>query len=399
MNRKWLAASTLCMAVAGWTLLRAQSPAPSQSPAPPPEPAQAEWIAADPLAEPFDVFAEPGSVLHVQLGEEVDFTAVPGLPFPDPTAGDVFFYSAGPETDMVFAGPPEFAAALPFPPPDPQEGGAIAGTVAFTGPDPRDTITFVGYEAGLGAQNVTGAPYSATITSEFVQTLSDGNKIERQTTTTVYRDGQGRTRREQSLPAIGQYSASDAPRAIFINDPVAGVNYVLDPARKIARKMPRPRFLQRGPGGPGRGGAANGPGPGGPGRGPGGNPPQTGTARGPRPERRQNSSVTSESLGSQNIEGHLVQGTRVTRTIPAGTVGNQNPIQVTSERWYSPDLQINLLVKNVDPMRGTNTTTLSNIRRDEPAASLFQVPSDYTVQEPQNRMFMRGQRTGPPPQQ
>lgn len=394
MNRKWLAASTLCMAVAGWTLLHAQSPAPSQSQAPPPEPAQAEWIAADPLAEPFGVFTGPGPVLRVQSGEEVDFTAVPGLPFPDPAAGDVFFYSAGPETDMAFAGPPEFAA-LAFPLPDQEQGGAIAGGVAFTGPDPRDTITFVGYEAGLGAQNVIGAPYSATITSEFVQTLSDGNKIERMTTTTVYRDGQGRTRREQSLPAIGQYSASEAPQAIFINDPVAGVNYVLDPARKIARKMPRPQFRQGARGGPGRGAAAAGPGPGRPG--PGGNPPQANTARGPRPERRQDSNVTTESLGTKNIEGNLVQGMRVIRTIPAGTVGNQSPIQVTSERWYSPDLQVNLLVKNVDPMRGTNTITLSNIRRDEPAAYLFQVPSDYTVQEPQNRMFMRGQRTGPPP--
>ena len=73
-----------------------------------------------------------------------------------------------------------------------------------------------------------------------------------------------------------------------------------------------------------------------------------------------------------------MQGTRVTRTIPAGKVGNQNPIIVTSERWYSPDLKLNLSVKNTDPMRGTNSTTLTNIRRDEPAASLFEVSSDYT---------------------
>lgn len=379
MNRKWLAAFTVCILVLGFAILRAQSPSPS-----PPQPqagdegaAEATWVGA----EPFDVFTAP-----------VDPAAVPGLPLPDAAAGDVFFYSAGPGEDLAFAGPAEFTAALPFPGPEPQSQLA-AGGVAFVGPDPQDTITFLGFEAGLGNQVVTGAPYSATVTSEFVQTLADGNKIERKTTSTVYRDSQGRTRREQTLPAIGQYSASGTtPQAIFITDPVAGVTYVLNPTRKIARKMTRPntQFLG-GPGGPGRGGRG---GPGGPGR----TPPQANA--GPR----QNPNVTPESLGSQNIEGILVQGTRIVRTIPAGRVGNQNPIQVTSERWYSPDLKLNLLVKNNNPMGGQNNTTLSNIRRDEPDVSLFQVPADYTVQEPQNRMMMRGPRGGrpgppPPPQQ
>jgi hypothetical protein len=262
---------------------------------------------------------------------------------------------------------------------------AQSGGVTFTGPDPQGNITFMGFQGGLGNQVVTGAPYSATVTSEFQQTLSDGNQIDRKTTTTVYRDSQGRTRREQTLPAIGQYSASgNAPQAIFINDPVAGVNYVLDPVKKIARKMP---------GGPGRGGLGRGGpgGPGGPGRGPGGNPPPS--FAGPR----QNQNVTTETLGSQNIEGILVQGTRVTRTVPAGTVGNQNPIQVTSERWYSQDLKLNLQVKNNNPTGGQNSTTLSNIRRDEPDPSLFQVPADYTVQDPPKRMMPRGPRGGPVP--
>jgi hypothetical protein len=380
MNRKWLAYSSVCILALALTLIfqaggRAQSPAPP--PPPPPallDGAEAGWIAS----EPFEIFTEP-----------LDPSAA-GLPLPDPMAGDVFFFGADASTDIALAGPPEFAAfsaAVSFPPPDPQQGGAIAGGVSFVGPDPKDTITFVGFEAGLGNQVVTGAPYSATITSEFQQTLPDGNKIERKTTTAVYRDSQGRTRREQTLPAIGKYSASsNAPQAIFINDPVAGVSYVLDPARKTARQMPGPKmkFFAGGPERPARGAVAVGPGPGGP-------------LPGKRLERAQDPNVTTESLGAQNIEGILVQGSRVTRTIPAGSVGNQNPIRVTSERWYSPDLMLNLSVKNTDPMRGTNSTTLSNIRRDEPSASLFQVPSDYTVKEPPNRMIMRGQRVDPPP--
>ena len=88
------------------------------------------------------------------------------------------------------------------------------------------------------------------------------------------------------------------------------------------------------------------------------------------------------------MEGVYVEGTLVTRTVPSGTVGNQQPILITGERWYSPDLKLNVLVKNTDPTRGQNTTTLTSIRRDEPAPSLFQVPADYTVQEPSNQVFV-----------
>jgi hypothetical protein len=248
------------------------------------------------------------------------------------------------------------------------------GGIDFVGPDPQDAITFMGFEAGLGNQAVSGAPYSAIVTSEFQQTLSDGNKIERRTSARVYRDGQGRTRREQTLPTIGQYSASATPpQVIFINDPVAGVSYILDPNQKTARKIT---------GRPGRGGGMPFAGaPGGPGRG------GRGPDRSPRPN------VSTESLGSKNIEGLLVQGTRMDRTVPTGAVGNQNPIHVTSERWYSPDLKVNLLVKNSNPLAGQTTTTLSNIRREEPDASLFQVPADYTIQD----AAPRGRRGGPPP--
>jgi hypothetical protein len=386
MNRKWLVLFTFCLLILGLSLLGAQSSpqSPAQPPAPPPpaaDEAQIEWFAGDAL-EPFTIELGPDATPGVPLDEA-------GLPFLEPAIGDaVFFYSAA---DAMDFGPetPELMAGMAFGGPDSQ-GEPAAGTVSFersvpfVGADPQDTITFVGFEAGLGNQSVTGAPYSAQVTSEFQQTLSDGNKIERKTTSIVYRDGQGRTRREQTLPAIGNYSASgQPPQAIFINDPVAGVSYVLDPVRKIARKMTRPnvRFLQR--------------------RGPEG---EAGTQQGgapPRPARpnarRGDANVTTESLGTQNMEGILVEGTRVVRLVPAGRVGNEQPIRITSERWYSPELNLNVLVKNTDPMRGENITTLSNIRRDEPAATLFQVPSDYTVQEPQNRLRRGPRGMAPPP--
>ena len=371
MNRKWLVVFTCGVLILGLTLVRAQSPAKSPSTGE----AQVEWFAADAL-EPFTIPLGPDAVAGVPFPDDA-------VPLMEPFPGDAVYFFA-PDAEMAFgAAGFDFTAPLPFPKPDPQ-GAPPAGpvtferSVQFVGPDPQDTITFVGFEAGLGNQVLVGAPYSAQVVSEFIQTLGDGNKIERKTTTMVYRDGQGRTRREQSLPAIGSYSASaETPRAIFINDPVAGGRYVLDPVRKIARQTIRPAVR-----------TAPSPGPAGPRT---GNPPQGNRLR-PNAGRR-GANVTTESLGTRNIEGILVEGTRVTRTIPAGAVGNQQPIQVTSERWFSPELRLNLLVKNTDPMRGENSTTLTDIRRDEPAASLFQIPADYTVQEAPNRM--RGTRMPP----
>jgi hypothetical protein len=91
--------------------------------------------------------------------------------------------------------------------------------------------------------------------------------------------------------------------------------------------------------------------------------------------------VVTTPLGTQIINGVQAEGTRYTRTIPAGAIGNQNPIVITSERWFSSDLQIVVLSKRTDPRAGETITQLTNIQRGEPEASLFQVPSDYTVKQ------------------
>jgi hypothetical protein len=86
-------------------------------------------------------------------------------------------------------------------------------------------------------------------------------------------------------------------------------------------------------------------------------------------------------LGTQTIAGVNAQGKTVTHTVPAGAIGNAQPIVSTSETWYSPDLQVIVLAKRKDPRMGDSTYSLTNIQRAEPAASLFQVPSDYTIQD------------------
>jgi len=210
---------------------------------------------------------------------------------------------------------------------------------------------FVGAEPFSAGKVVTGAPYSAQAVTEHTQTLPDGNSIHTTNTATVYRDSQGRTRREQEIGAIGRLATQGTPRKmIFITDPVGGYIYSLNPNRQVARQMP---FRARQGAWPG-----------------------AATAR----QRPENPNVKTESLGTQVIAGVTAQGTRITRTVPAGRIGNQAPIVIVVERWYSPDLQTDVMRKRIDPQFGETTFQLTNITRSEPNPSLFQVPSDYTIE-------------------
>jgi hypothetical protein len=280
-----------------------------------------------------------------------------------------------------------------------------------------NTFVFVSSEMSIDGKVVKGAPYSAQAVTEMVQTLADGNRIVRRTNASVYRDGEGRTRREQTLNAVGAYSASgDAPQTIFINDPVGQVNYILDARNHTARKvdlasvsMLRKKLPE--------GAAANseqhqkeiaelkahlaqadaaksqehansdraiaemkvhmaqadtavvGSGP--------------GTVSFERTflTKLDSKNTKKESLGKQTIEGVEAEGTRYITTIAAGEIGNEQPISVISESWYSPELQTVVMSKHSDPRVGENTYRLTNVNRAEPAHSLFELPADYTVKE------------------
>src|SRR5580700_10201685 len=107
---------------------------------------------------------------------------------------------------------------------------------------------------------------------------------------------------------------------------------------------------------------------------------------GPRARTREQAEIASgrlqkADLGTQVINGINAQGTRYTRTIAAGEIGNEKVITVTSERWYSPDLQVAVKSVRTDPRLGQTAYTLTNIQRTEPAPALFTVPADYTVQQ------------------
>ena len=246
------------------------------------------------------------------------------------------------------------------------------------GPGPR----LIGAEAGMPGRVVKNAPYSAEIVTETTQTLPDGNKIKRTNTTRVYRDGEGRTRREQSLKNLnglgGAGSSSSQPQVAFINDPVTGTNYALDLANRTATKSTWHGRGQGGPGGPNgaaprvaRSNSADGT--------PQGAPGPRPFAPGMRGRNRQN--VKTESLGKQSIEGVQAEGTRTTMTIAAGEIGNEQPLQIVDETWYSPELQTVVLRRHSDPRQGETVTRHMNISRTEPSRIMFEPPADFKVAE------------------
>jgi hypothetical protein len=218
---------------------------------------------------------------------------------------------------------------------------------------------------------IAGAPFTAEATTEFTQMLSDGNRIERRFSTSLARDGRGRTRSEQDVAMLGplvvlekgpRWVAKDAgapsepPRFTVIADPVDGVTYTLDERMKEARrnrlKISTLQLLEEGKIANKWEQAM---------RGAGATPPAV------------------ESLGTRQIEGVSAEGTRTTTTIPAGQIGNLNPIHLATERWYSKELRMPVLITRRDPRAGDTVYRLTNIVRADPPPDLFTVPSDYRI--------------------
>ena len=278
---------------------------------------------------------------------------------------------------LVLCGEIARAQQAPSPPPPHAEMMMQAGPEGdFLPPPFGERMELLGFGGMRGGKIVTGAPFSAVAVSETTQTLADGNHISRKTQTNLYRDSQGRVRREITLVGFGPMAASGQPKSfVVINDPVGGVTYLLHPDEKTAEKMASP-FAKMG-------GAAR------------------EAMRNKRSAREQqeiaNGTLHQEDLGTQTIAGVTAQGTRLTRTIPAGQMGNEKPITIVNERWYSNDLQTVVVSKRSDPWSGETTYTLTNINRTEPDASHFTVPSDYSVTQGRSGMRRMRHNQAPPP--
>ena len=239
---------------------------------------------------------------------------------------------------------------------------------------------------------VQGAPYSATITNESVQTLADGNRIVQNNSGTTARDSEGRTRQDAALPMIGNLSAANAPHIVFIMDPVAQISYTLNLTDKTAQKLA--------PSGAVVGGGTVATGPVISTKAFFGQSAGVSATGGPLPAppppmfiqktmiAEDDSQATTEDLGTQTMEGLQVTGVRTTRTIPVGEIGNEKPIVIVTEVWISPDLKTVVYSKRSDPRMGEQIFKLTNITRAEPDASLFTVPADFRVTDgPQNFIY------------
>jgi hypothetical protein len=275
------------------------------------------------------------------------------------------------------------------------------------------TWAFIGSEFGATREIVKNAPYTADAVTESIQVLQDGNRIVKRNTTKLARDTYGRTRQEKEGPR---------GTAVYLFDPIDNRNYVLNPQKRTATRIPRvpeppvPPMPAVPPAPPQVSEAPTPPAPPvpptPPAAAPAGTAAMPGTERvivrradgkarpddvrveviriGGEPGMPQVAALPPiampllpagkgerKSLGTRDFDGVKADGTQTTQTIPAGEIGNEKPIVIVSERWFSPELQLVVFARTRDPRAGETTYRLANLKRGEPPAELFKVPADY----------------------
>lgn len=264
-----------------------------------------------------------------------------------------------------------------------------------------------------------GAPYSADTIVEGSQTLADGNRINRKTTGRVYRDSEGRTRREEDRDVAfttGNVTMPGRMTTISIIDPVAGFSYSLDPEAKIAwrtpigganaimgkleasqveakRKLEMERTAAEGKSNETESAAAEK-------KMKAATAEENARAAGAEAGARGRvalpriaiANMPDAPLEHKTLEGIAVEGRKNTTVIPAGQIGNEQPITITSEEWRSAELNLLVLTKHSDPRMGESTYRLVNIIRAEPDRSLFIVPPDYEIKETGIRKMLEASR-------
>lgn len=216
-----------------------------------------------------------------------------------------------------------------------------------------------GFIAATGG-GLTGEPYTANRKTTRVQTLANGTTISHETTVKEARDSNGKTYRE-SRPELSANAAETDFVMVHITDPANRVMINWNSRSKQASiiHMPEPNQIR----------------------------PVPTMAQAPQVEApiRQlgNNQVEPqiERLGSKMINGVNAEGTRITRIIPAGKQGNDQPIIVVREAWRSPDLHIVVQEMDNDPRSGVTTVELTDLEQGEPNPALFQIPEGYTVSE------------------
>lgn len=192
--------------------------------------------------------------------------------------------------------------------------------------------------------SLLNAPFSATVATESVRQLADGSRITLANRRAIARDTAGRIFQERRLlvPEDGKHES--IVTQIEISDPVSHQLYICVPRERVCQVefFSAPQFV----------------------------PP----AVGPTSAAKQSGSPGREDLGKQFVSGLETLGTRETNVIEAGAIGNDSPITLSREYWYSPQLGVNLISKLQDPRIGTQDFEVQDITVGEPDQKLFAVP-------------------------
>ena len=255
---------------------------------------------------------------------------------------------------------PNLMRAQSQPPAAPQAPASFnpGDGMAFAKMMQSDMELLMELEMELSGAVVKDLPFFAQLSIETEQVLADGTHILRKEEGSLCRDRLGRLRQELKLPLPPPMMASAEIGTIAIlSDPSTGAHWTLMPAAKTAMKMTMPTAST---------GKMN---------------VNSNAEKNFRGFSGFGDEGSAEKLGAQNMEGVSATGTRFTHTIPAGQLGNDQPLQLVTERWYSSEIHMTVFLKRSDPMNGSKTLKVTDIRREEPDAAMFNIPADYAVQE------------------
>ena len=194
---------------------------------------------------------------------------------------------------------------------------------------------------GVGIPDVAGKPFSATVVLEYERYWDDGSTQVRRTINQIARDSEGRTHNEVRRLMPEYFHGSPLLMSVRLFDPLTRLRTDLDPTLHVARQQVVPKK--------------------------------------PKEAVAPNPAIRMEELGTTTMNGLETKGTRRITTIPAKTSGTGAPVEIEDEFWYSEELHLNLLVRHTDPRVGVETVGVSNLKREEPPASMFQIPAGYQV--------------------
>jgi hypothetical protein len=203
---------------------------------------------------------------------------------------------------------------------------------------------------GIWLTPVANSPFSASVDILTHEKLPDGTERIRTTTNHIARSASGRIYNERRLLVPATFKGLPPVLSAHTYDPGSHLSVVLEPREHLAKQVilahPNPVI-------------------------PGFAPLKVNPNPGPN--------RTEEEIGSQVFQGFTLQGIRKTHTVAAAASDTGQPLVVTDEYWFSPELSIYMIIKHNDPRTGEQLVTVSKVERAEPDPAVFAIPATFKV--------------------